>query len=187
MSEQEFAADEMTTLKARADLMGLSYHPSIGIEKLREKINGVLTDKPVNLAVMATAAPTAAQTAEQVESERLNALRNEQLALVRIRLSCMNPNKSEWDGEIFTVGNSLVGTITKYVPFNADDGWHVPHILLDTLLERQCQIFTLVKSSRGVDTRKGKLIKEFSIQVLDPLTPAELRDLAQRQAIAAGE
>ncbi len=34
--------DEIVSLKKRADLMGISYHPSIGVEKLREKIAAVL-------------------------------------------------------------------------------------------------------------------------------------------------
>jgi len=177
MSDTEVLADEITSLKARADLIGVSYHPSIGVEKLREKVNAALAGKP---AVSASVPAAVAQTRE----EKLFQMRNEQLALVRIRLSCMNPNKAEWEGEIFTVGNALVGAITKYVPFNADDGWHVPQILLDTLQDRQCQIFVSSKTKNGATIRTGKLIKEFSIQILPPLTVDELHDLAQRQAMA---
>lgn len=182
MSETETLTDEITSLKARADLIGVSYHPSIGVDKLRDKVNAALAGKPAPSDDVAK--PVAKTSAGQTEEERLFALRNEQLALVRIRLSCMNPNKSEWEGEIFTVGNSLVGSLTKYVPFNADDGWHVPQILLDTLQDRQCQIFVSSKSKNGTTMRVGKLIKEFSIQILPPLTTAELHDLAQRQAMA---
>ena len=35
--------DELTSLKQRADLLGLSYHPSIGLEKLRDKIIAALS------------------------------------------------------------------------------------------------------------------------------------------------
>ena len=35
--------DELSALKARADLLGISYHPSIGLEKLREKVNKAMT------------------------------------------------------------------------------------------------------------------------------------------------
>ena len=105
MSQIESTADELTTLKARADLIGVSYHPSIGVDKLREKVNAALAGKILPLE--ASTPPTLAQVAQESEGERLFRLRNEQLALVRIRLACMNPNKAEWDGEIFTVGNSL--------------------------------------------------------------------------------
>jgi hypothetical protein len=106
------------------------------------------------------------------------------MELVRIRVTCMNPAKAEWEGEIVTVGNSAVGSITKFIPFNADAGWHVPRIIYQQLVERQCQIFVTVTDSRGNKTRKGKLIKEFAIEVMPPLTPAELQELAQQQAMA---
>lgn len=177
MSEVESPVDELSILKARADLIGVNYHPSIGVDKLREKVEAAMSGTPV-------ATVTVAQIAAETESARLSRIRDEQLALVRIRLTCMNPMKSEWEGEIFTVGNGLVGTITKYVPFNADDGWHVPQILLDTLRDRQCQIFVTVKSKNGVNVRQGKLIKEFAIEALPALTQEELSDLVHRQAVS---
>lgn len=94
----------------------------------------------------------------------------------------MNPAKNEWEGEIFTAGNSVVGSYSKFVPFNTDEGWHVPRIILNQIQQRQCQIFQTVKDSRGNSTRKGKLIKEFAVEILDPLTPEELAELARRQA-----
>lgn len=180
--------DELSTLKARADQLGISYHPSIGLAKLREKVNAAIEGTQVEPDEQEDA-PVQAKSAaarQETEAEIRTRMRQEQLALVRIRLTCMNPQKSEWEGEVFTVGNALVGSITKYVPFNAEDGWHVPQILLDTLQDRHCQIFTSVKAKNGVDVRQGKLIKEFAIEILPPLTQRELKDLAQRQAMASG-
>ncbi len=169
--------DELTSLKARANLMGITYHPSIGLEKLREKVTAALAE-PV-----AASNPTSAPAVESEDSER-SRLKRSASELVRIRLSCMNPNKKEWDGEIFTVGNSLVGTFKKYVPFNAEEGWHVPRIIFDHLTERQCQIFVTHRDERGNSTRKSKIIKEFAIEVLPALTRDELDELARRQAMA---
>ena len=44
MSELETTKplDELATLKERADKMGITYSPNIGIEKLKEKINAAL-------------------------------------------------------------------------------------------------------------------------------------------------
>ena len=175
MSDQvEITKDELTTLKERADQMGLSYHPSIGVEKLREKINDAL-----------------AESSEPAEPESAGAIRkrkrDEALALVRIRVTCMNPNKKEWEGEIFTVSNAVVGTQRKYVPFNADEGYHVPRIILNQIKARQCQVFHTVKDERGNKTRQGKLIKEFAVEELPALTEQELKELAQRQAMAKGQ
>ena len=162
--------DELTALKARADMMGVKYHPSISLEKLKETITAHMNageDKP-------TAEP---------EMDRA-ALQKSASELMRIRVTCMNPAKKEWEGEIFTVGNSVVGTFKKYVPFNADEGWHVPRIIYEQLKDRECQVFTTVRDSRGNSTRKGKLIKEFAIEILPNLTEEEIKELAQRQAMA---
>ena len=169
--------DELATLKARADALGISYHPSIGVEKLREKVNAVLKKDEASQE-----APAA--DAKETESQRRNRLRQEASKLVRIRLTCMNPHKKEWQGEFITAGNAVVGTFTKYIPFNADEGWHVPHIIYEQLRDRECQVFVTVRDSKGNATRKGKTIKEFAIEVLPPLTEEELKDLAQRQAMA---
>lgn len=170
--------DELTTLKARADLLGVTYHPSIGLDKLREKVSAALSGE----APTPITKPTVAE--EETEGQLRARMRREATALVRIRITCMNPAKKDWEGEVITAGNSLVGTFKKYVPFNADAGWHVPTVIYQLLKDRQCQVFVTVKSARGVDVRKGKLIKEFAIEVLDPLTQEELAELAQRQALA---
>lgn len=173
--------DELTTLKARADLLGVSYHPNIGVDKLREKVAAKLAEGD---APAADASSVAA--AEETEGQRRKRLRDEASALVRIRVTCMNPFKSEWEGEIITAGNRYAGTHKKYVPFNADEGWHVPRIIYNQLAQRQCQVFHTVTLPGGKKIRKGKLIKEFAIEVLPPLTKEELHDLAQRQAMAGG-
>lgn len=190
--DPEIVQDELATLKERADKLNITYHPSIGVEKLREKVLAAMADKPGEGPVPPVEGgepqsqapqPVAAPQAE-TEAQRRRRMKDAATALVRIRVTCMNPAKKEWDGEIFTVGNRLVGSITKYVPFNADEGWHVPRILLEQLQARQCQVFTTIKTNRGVAVRQGKLIKEFAIEILDPLTTEELHDLAQRQAMA---
>lgn len=168
-TDQDLTMDELATLKARADMLGITYHPSIGVEKLKEKISAVTSNQP--------------KEPETVVGDVKNDPKADALRLIRIRLQCMNPAKKEWEGEIISVGNSVVGTVKKYIPFNADEGWHVPKMLFDYLNEKQCQVFVTVKDSRGNSIRKGKLIKEFSIEVLPPLTADELKEMARRQAL----
>lgn len=229
-------ASELDTLKARADQVGLTYHPKIGVDALRSKLNEFLTGEPAEpdsespgaaeqaLADAMTApslakaaAPVQAHRAESLvvepvayvaskekyrtpkqiadtmqpprqDGESLVAYRNRKrahaLALVRVVLTCMNPAKREWDGEIFTVGNSLVGSITKFVPFNNEEGWHIPRIMYNLLRDRECQIFVTVTDPNKNKIRKGKMIKEFSIDVLEPLNAEELQELKERQALA---
>ena len=174
--------DELDALKARANLLGVKFHPSISLEKLREKVNAAVTSD--GAATSEEEAKDPAEPKQETIGEKRKRLKTEALKLVRIRLTCLNPAKKEWDGEIITAGNSLIGSVKKFVPFNADDGWHVPHVIYQQLKERQCQIFYTATDARGNKVRKGKLIKEFAIEVLPPLTKEELDELARRQAMA---
>lgn len=187
MQEQP-VQDELVTLKARADMMGIAYHPSIGIDKLRIKVlnaqQGIVEEDYKELIVSPNTGVRI--VAEETEAEIRTRQVNEATALVRIRLSCMNPAKKEWDGEIFTTGNDAVGSIKKFVPFNAEEGWHVPNIMLQMIKDRQCQVFTTEKTKNGVSIRKGRLIKEFAIEILPQLTQLDLNEMARRQAMAAG-
>jgi hypothetical protein len=180
MSKDQNQPDELSSLKARAELMGIPFHPSIGLEKLREKVNGAVTGDG---AAAPDEAP--AQPAVETAGQRRKRLKLEASKLVRIRVTCMNPAKKEWEGEIFTAGNSAVGTFKKFVPYNNDasEGWHVPNIILQLLKEKKCQVFVNGKTAGGVTKREGKLIKEFGIEILDQLSPAELDELARRQAV----
>jgi len=170
--------DELSSLKERATKMGITFHPKIGLEKLRGKVTQVINSEAAKAKAKVT------PIKEETKGQRINRLRKEASALVRIRVTCMNPNKKNHEGEVFTVSNSVVGTHRKYVPFNAENGWHVPKMLLGVIQERQCQIFVKAKDFRGRDVAKGKLIKEFAVEILDPLTMDELEDLKTQQALA---
>ena len=182
----QLAAAELENLKIRAEKLGVKFHPSISADKLREKIKAAQTEGEGSVGEQ-NEVKTSTGTDEESSAAKKVRLKREGLKLVRVRITCMNPTKKEWEGEIFTVSNNAVGTVKRYVPYNAEDGWHIEQILLNQLRERQCQIFTTDKDSRGNKIRKGKLIREFAIEVLDPLTEEELHDLAQRQAMAKGQ
>ena len=182
----QLAATELENLKSRAEKLGVKFHPSISAEKLREKIKAAQTEGEGSVSEQSEG-KSAAGTKEESPAAKKLRLKREALKLVRVRITCMNPAKKEWEGEIITVANNAVGTVKRYVPFNIEDGWHVEHILLEQLRERQCQIFVSEKDSRGNKVRKGKLIREFAIEVLEPLTEEELAELAQRQAMAKGQ
>ena len=106
-------------------------------------------------------------------------------SLKRCTVMCMNPMKKEWAGEILSVGSAKWGTFKKYIPFNGEP-YHIPKIIYDMMKERKCTIFYTVKQKdgRGGDIRKGKLIPEFNIVDLPPLTSAELKQLADKQLLA---
>ena len=149
---------ELELLKERAVQMGISFHPSIGVDKLRAKVEAAIQGVPDPTAtdehVQEAPAPEPDQTAndDQVlpapasapvmsEYQKTQMQRMEAMKLMRVVVSCMNPAKQAWEGEIFTVSNDIVGTVKKFVPFNVDTGYHIPHIIYEQLMERMCQIF----------------------------------------------
>jgi hypothetical protein len=176
MSDQ----DEIILLRARADKLSIKYHPNTGAKKLKAKIEA-------ELAPDVEEAPTALLHPSEPKRKSINQIKTEKRKyarqLVRIKLSCMNPNKKEYEGEYHTISNSVFGSITRYVPYNAEDGWHIERALFNLLKEKRCQIFKTKKDAKGRKVRKGELIKEFAIEVLAPLTHPEIKKLAQLQAI----
>jgi hypothetical protein len=171
---------ELELLKERADKIGIAYHSAIGLEKLKTKVNAALTGDAEE--------ETASKTMTKEESETISnsqSVVNDASKLVRINVTCMNPNKKEWFGEVFTISNSL-GRWRKFVPFNSDEGYHVPNIIYQFMKERKCQIFVNKKNDKGEPIRTGKIIKEFAIDLLEPLTKVELDNLRKEQAARQG-
>lgn len=172
---------ELVALKARADMMGIKYSPNIGLDALKKRVNDTLTGesevKEDNLS----------------EAERKSAVRQkmikEELKLIRVRITNMNPAKKDLAGEIFCVSNKYLGDVKKFIPFGeaTDEGYHVPNILLKQLKARKFQQIKTKKKRNEADIEvKTKLVNEFAIEVLDPLTEDELAELKASQMAAAG-
>lgn len=137
------------------------------------------------VAAEASAAEPATEAAAETPSQRKGRLRRESTKLVRINISCMDPAKQKHKGELICVGNRNIGTIQRFVPFNKD--WHVEQIILDALLEKNYMVFDEEKTPRaGIIIKTPRNVPAFNIRILPPLTEGELKDLAQRQAMANG-
>ena len=199
-TKAELEAQELTSLKARADSIGLKFHPSIGLKKLKDKVNDQLKKDKSQLAKEAKEAkslnpqqdiPSTPQTDTHDKPKALSetpAMRKMRLVkkakrLIRFRLTCMNEAKKKWPAEIFTVANSTVGTIKRAIPFNADS-WHCEEMLLNMIQDRKFVTYFEVKGKKGRSYKKTKLIKEFAIEILPPLTQKEIDDLIKRQGLA---
>ncbi len=182
-------AAALEDLKERATKLGIKFHPMIGEDKLREKVAEAMTrldgeNTPASEESDEVAAISAYVAPKETKAQQAYRLKSEASELIRVRVTNMNPNKREWEGEIFTAANSVVGTFRKFVPFNVP--WHVPRIVLEQLRQRQFQHFATEVDQRGNKVRRGRLIAEFAIEELSPLSEKELKELAQRQAMAAG-
>lgn len=168
--------EDMRNLKRRADTLGLKYSPNIGFEKLSQRINEEL-EKQANPNKEDNGNKTLTSSTSNPKMEA----REKAMKLIRVNVSCKNPNKKEWQGEIITGGNAIIGTVKKFVLFN--EAYHVPQIIYNTMKERKFQRF-YKKRVNDKEVTKSKLVPEFDITLLDPLSEEELRDLAQRQAMS---
>jgi len=179
--------DELTLLKQRADVMGIQYHPSIGVESLTKKVDAKLKpdleDEPKAKQDAENSSSVKKYSVQELIALQRTKLRNEALKLVRVRITCMNPDKKSWQGELFDIGNSVLGSVKKFVPFNVDAGYHVPNIIYEHIKQRKYQKHFEVKTSNGLKITKSSLVPEFAVELLDPLTKAELKELADRQIL----
>jgi len=168
---------ELDLLKLRADQLGIKYHHKIGAVKLNKMIDAELA-VPEPAMQQANVPIATAITSGQHRVQ----LTKEANRLVRIRVANMNPTKKAWPGEIYTVSNSVIGSIRKYVPFNNEEGYHVPQMMLNMMQEKECQIFINKKLPGGIEENRPKIIKELNIEILPSLTLNELQTLAATQA-----
>jgi hypothetical protein len=181
-------SEELKEVRAQADKLGISYHHKAGVAKIKALIDAQLDtleeqSEEDNTQEKERIVP---MTAVEYKKERAKTAARESNRLVRCRITCMNPAKREWEGEIISVGSSKHGTFKKFIPFDQRE-WHVPKIIFDHLKERKCTVYTNAKNAKGQTIRQPRLIDEFAIEVLPPLTKKELADLRQKQALANGQ
>lgn len=204
--DTDAAPSELDMLKARAKMMNIAFGPNIGVEALRKRIADVLAaDDKENAAAASTDAdetsPDPVQSSPAVtpdmvvatkppEKPKVRTLREiqmeEQMALVRLRITNLDPKKAQLPGEIITFANEIIGTVSKYIPFGekTDDGWHVPVCIYNILKDRKFLSIRMKKGQHGIEYPETRYVSEFALQELDPLTPEELAQLAATQAAA---
>jgi hypothetical protein len=184
-AEQEPVMDELTVLKQRARLMGLTISNNIGLETLKQRIQDHMESKKEDApATPAMVDPGEPKGKKQTARERM--LR-ECMKLIRIRVTNLDPKKKDLPGEVFTVANEYIGTVRKFVPYGevTDNGYHVPNVIYNMMKRRK---FLNIRTRKGNGDQiivEQNWVKEFAIEVLPPLTPEELKRLATAQ-LAAG-
>ncbi|NRA77138.1 MAG: hypothetical protein HRU18_02925 [Pseudoalteromonas sp.] len=179
---------EIQILKEKADSLEIQYPGNISLAKLKELLfDGDVTEPEAPVVKQDTSEPRqgtpkeVAKDKAKLRAQVIAQKRKEANRLVRVMITCMNPDKGEHPGEIFTVANSIVGTIRKFVPFQSDQPFHVPQMILNIMRERKCQIFVNKRLSNGQVVKKGKLINEFAIEVLDKISKEELQTIKTKQ------
>ena len=179
---------ELDLLKAQADELGIDYHHRAGAEKIRGLIAAHVAEGNADEAIAGVDPAELVTPMTSIEFRKSSKADNRKkvASLVRVRVQCQNPQKSNWEGEILSVGSARLGTFKRYVPFNNVE-WHIPKIIYDMMKERKCSQFYTERNDLGHQIRKSRLVDEFSIEVLPQLTKLQLSDLARTQAARAGQ
>lgn len=186
--------NELTLLKHKADLLGVGYSNNIGAETLRERIRAkqeALENQSASPEAQETfkANPLTGDTEAPVKRMSLRQmLHRDQMKLVRLRITNMDPKKKDLPGEILTVANEYIGTVRKFVPYGeqTENGFHVPYCLYKMMDARR---FLNIRTRKGANKQvivEQNWAREFALEILPDLTEVELKRLAVAQAASAG-
>ena len=194
-TEGETAVDELALLKERAKQMGIPFSNNISLETLRKRISDKMEGKeepevnPLTGDVEIAAITTAPKKldAKQNALALRKMMQRDQMKLVRVRITNMDPKKKDLPGEIWTVSNEYLGNVRKMIPYGeqTDEGYHIPYCLFRLLQSKRfLHIRTVKDRVTGVERQEKQWVKEFSLDVLPDLTKEELARLAAAQAAA---
>lgn len=175
---------ELEALRAQAQLLGIPFHTNTGAKRLSELIaeHQAPKDKPTDVTDGGIELEAPAKAAAPLTAgERAQEVRKQALKLVRVIVTPNDPNKRDYDGDFFSGGNSLIGTHTRYVPYNNENGWHVEQIILDIIRSKKVTRFVKVKTAGGVEVREARYSPAYTVQVLPDLTKEELAALGASQ------
>lgn len=180
MNDATESFKELESLKAKAKELGLSFSGNISAKTLRQKINeyeSTEEDEEVEAIEEEPEKLTKADTLKLMkEARKLN----------RVIITCHNPVKAKLTGTLATAGNSIIATETKYIKF--DQPWHVSTIMLNSLREKKyLSHYSYKDSVTGNTVTRNKLLPEYTIQELPPLSKDDLTTLAKKQAIRSSE
>lgn len=183
----EVEPSELDALKQRAALMGIKHHPTIGLEKLRAKVNAKISeDTPVNelpeSQIISNKEKFIKRRTETLVQKKAR-LRKEALTLHRVTVTCLDPSKKAYPGEYISAGNAYTGEVKKFVEYNSEDGFHLPLILINALKEKE---FThhFSQEIKGAEQGRNKQAKAYIVTMMNPLTQSEIEVIAKRQAMA---
>lgn len=177
--------NELDLLKQQARMMGIEFSNNIGVETLRKKIE----ERTAEDAASSTVQEPEPQPEQPVRKKSLrDEIYDREMKLVRVRITNMDPMKAKRPGDYFTIANKYLGTVRKFIPYGeqTDNGFHIPHCLYQMLKDRKFAQVQLRKNpDTGHESVVTRMVREFAIEVLDPLTPEEIKRLAQAQ-LASG-
>ena len=157
-------ATELEQLKAQADELGLVYPNRVTTKALKKLIaEALLKDTDAD------------------NSEEIQAVEDDALKLVNVIIMPTDSSKTNIGHETFMVGNSVLGVISRIVPFGKP--WLIENILYKHITSRERQIFIEHEDPKiqGKTDVESRLVPAYSVQVLPLPTKEEIEDLAKLQ------
>lgn len=157
-------ATELEQLKQQADELGLMY-PARATTKALKK-----------LVAEALLKDTDADTSEEIQ-----AVEDDALKLVNVIVMPTDSSKASIGHETFMVGNSVLGVISRIIPFGKP--WLIEHILYKHIVSRERQIFIEHDDPKvqGKTDVESRLVPAYTVQVLPVPTQEDIEELAKRQ------
>lgn len=202
-SEDLSPEKEKELLMNKARIMGVKVSNNIGLDTLRDRIaeaqkeqsnqetgNAYTSDQGDAVNPLIPGSSESGKKDKAGKKKKLSLrqhVHNENMRLIRIRVTCMNPAKADLQGEIFTVANEHLGTVRKFVPFGelTEDGFHVPYCIYKLMKSKQFYQTRTIRDRRtGTERPETTALREFSMEVLPPLNQEELKKLATAQTAA---
>ena len=180
--------NSMTDEEIRQELTdnGVTLHHKTGTKKLASTLADVRNkeykedpEKPISSSL-----PGSTEASRAAKAKHLAAMQTPEKRAMKLTRVVVVPNDSSmanYPGLIFTVGASGINNgqmIKKFVPFNNEEGWHVPQIILDQIENAQMQKFRTVTRANGEKVLEPYNAKKFNVQILPPLNKEELETLA---------
>ena len=161
---------------------GVTLHHKTGTKKLASTLADVRTKEYKEDTKPSTSNLSDSTEASRAAKEKhLAAMQTtEKLAmkLTRVVVTPNDPAMVNYPGLIFTVGASGLNNgrmVKKFVPFNNEEGWHVPTIILNQIIHSKMQKFKTVTRANGEKVLEPYLTKKFNVRILDPLTREEVK------------
>ncbi len=179
--------NSMTDDEIRQELTenGVTLHHKTGSKKLASTLAEVRTKtykEEVN-----SGSTEASRAAKEKHLAAMQTPEKRAMKLTRVVVVPNDSTMANYPGLIFTVGASGLNggqMIKKFVPFNNEEGWHVPQIILDQIENAQMQKFKTVTRANGDKVLEPFLTKKFNVRILDPLTKEELDKVTAANKLA---
>lgn len=157
---------EIELLKEQANIMGVEYPNNISVARLKkliaEKLNTESNDDNSN------------ETRKELEDENFK--------LVNVIITPMDSSKVNYSSQYFAVGNSVLGTIARVIPFGKP--WLVENMLVKHIQSLQFQQIVSRKDGKN-DNLLSNIIPAYNVQILPLPTKEEIEELAKTQTAKA--